>query len=496
MKEYDLVVIGSGAGLMLIEAALGSGQRCALVENGKFGGTCLTRGCIPTKMMTYPADMVMEAAHAGKIGLEFDLKKLDWDALSKRVWEWIDKNHGIEENLEEVENLTVYKGTGEFTGPRTLRVIYGDGSQSEEFKGKRVAIAAGGRPFIPPVEGLAETGYITYESFFGENYPKKPYGSLIIVGGGAIGTEFAHIFSAFGTKVSLVDMQSRLLSTEEEEISGHLEKQFRSRGMDVFTNHKIISAGKVDDGKEVVLEDLGTGDRKTVRGEEILMASGIMSNADKLNVSASLVETDKKGWIRTNEFLETSARGVWAIGDINGKFQFRHKANYEAELVARNLFGGHKTKQAADYTSVPWAIYTWPQVAHVGMTEKQAVEQGIRIRVGKKHYSSVAKGSSMGYTRGEGDDGFVKVIADAQKKIIGMHIIGPHADILVQAFVYLMNAGYSCKDHSPEECSVKKRLNRGFMVNGTVMPIFRSMVIHPSLSELTAWVLGEMEWRE
>ncbi len=493
-KEFDMIIIGSGAALIVMEAALNSGLSCALVENSKFGGTCLTKGCIPSKILTTPADMIMEMRHAKKIGLDIELKSVNWDVISARVWKSINKSDKLESNLSKIENLTVFKGTGEFTGPKTMRVLLADGTYSQEFSGKRVVIGAGARSSIPPIEGLEQAGYVTSESFFGEKFPAKPYKSLTIVGAGAVGTEFAHIFNAYGSKVTIVEYAPRLVAKEEAEISAQLETQFKHSGIDVFAGHKAVSVISDENGKTVTLENVETGETVTVTSEEIFMASGVKSNADLLKVELTGVETDEHGWIKTDEHLQTSAADIWALGDINGKFQLRHKANYEAEILVHNLNGHSKTKLKADYSRVPWAIYTHPQIARVGLTQEQAEEKGESLLIGKKHFSSVAKGKAMGYNRGDFDDGFVKLIADKDKKILGVHIIGPNADILLQAFVYLMNAGYSCEHAAKKECAKMRRLNEVFQVNGSFMPIFKSIVIHPSLNELTAWVLGELEW--
>ncbi len=470
MREFDIVIIGSGIGLSFIDTALKMGMKCAFIEYSKFGGTCLTRGCIPSKILVHPADIIREAKHAKKIGLEFEHPGIDWKIISERMWSQIDQSKEIERSLSNIKNLTVFKGTGEFTGPYSMKVKLNHGGYSEEFRGKKFIIGAGGRSFIPPIEGLNEAGFVISENFFGESFPQKPWKSLVIIGGGAIGAEFAHIFSAFGTKVTIVEMQKHLAGNEEEEISIHLEKQFRSNAIEVLTNHRAISVKKRGGEKIIIVEDITTGEKKSIECEEILIASGIRSNADKLKVEKTGVKTDAKGWIMTNEYLETSRKNIWALGDINGKYQFRHKANYEGEICIQNIFSHESEKQAADYSKVPWTIFTCPQIAHVGMTEKQALQKGLRIMVARNNYSSVAKGFAMGYSKGDMDDGFVKLITDENMKILGVHIIGPHAAMLIQPFVYLMNAG-----------------------EGKIDPMYHSMVIHPSLNELTGWAIGNLE---
>jgi mycothione reductase len=490
MKEYDIVIIGSGVGLSVLQKVLEKKMTCAFIEKSKFGGTCLTKGCIPSKILVHPADLIREAEHARKIGLTYSLPILDWDALSKRMWSKIDKSKEIEESVDEIDGIDVFKGTAEFTGPYSMRVLLEDNNYSEEFKGRTFVIAAGGRSFIPPVEGLEDIGYLDAEAFFGSGFPGKPWDRLVIVGGGAIGSEFAHVFSAFGTKVTIVEMQPHLVSTEEEEISLLLENNFRSHGIDVLTNCKALQASRQGDSKTVTVQNIKTGKTETILCDEILIASGIRSNTDLLKIEKTNIQTDKKGWIITDAHMQTSQKDVWALGDINGKYQFRHKANYEAQICAHNLFGGNPTEQSADYTKVPWAIFTFPQIAHVGLTEAEVRSKGGRYLVGTKSFSSVAKGYAMGYDDGDPDDGFVKLIADENMRILGAHIAGPHAAILIQSLVYLMNTGFTCKIEYDAAHKPKQICNDG----GTYVPMNQSMVIHPALSEVVAWVTNGMHW--
>lgn len=497
MKKFDLVVIGSGVGLMLIETALEKGLKCAIIEKSKFGGTCLTKGCIPSKMLVYPADLIRESQNANKIGLEFTAPKIDWEKISGRMWKQIRFNETIEKGLLKAENLTVFKGTGEFVGLKIMRVINDSGEYSDEFEGIKFIIAAGARSFIPPIDGLEQTGYIVYETFFGDKYPSEPWKSLAIIGCGAIGAEIAHIFSSMGTKVTVIEMNKRILPAEEEEISDFVKTQFKENNIDVFTGTKAVSVSKNENGKTVTIEDITTGIKTTVDCEEIFISSGIHSNGDSLKLNHTNVEVDSNGWIITNEFLETSQQNIWALGDINGKYQFRHKANHEAEILSYNLFGNNKKKKEMSYTAVPWAIFTSPQVAHIGMTEREVKSKGIKYRTGRNFYSEVAGGIAMGFSHRDNDNGFVKIIVSENKKILGVHIVGPHASILLQPFAYLMNSGHKCEKKRNMFSRHKAEIQELRVMCphlGTYLPINDSMVIHPSLSELTAWVIDKIDW--
>lgn len=492
MKNYDLLVVGSGAGLIVLEHALERGLSCALIEGDKLGGTCLVRGCIPSKILTVPADVIREAERAERIGLKFPRAKYDWETVGGRMWAKIRESEDIERALDAYPDVTLYRGTGEFTGEKRMRVRRKPGEGwSEEISADRIVLATGARSAIPPIRGLEETGYVTTETFFGDKFPKRPWPSLIIIGGGLIAAEFGHVFSAFGTKVTILEMGPRLLPAEEPEVSDFMARVFREH-MDVRLNCRAEAAGRSDGGRKVVsCVDTVTEAVSAVEADEILVAAGRRSNADLLQPEKTGLKLDRGGWIVADEYLETSAPGIWALGDALGGFQFRHKANADAEVCAHNLFETGHARAAVDNSAVPWAVYSHPQVGHVGLTEKQAIEAGHETLVSVHHYSDVARGFAMGYEPGDADDGFVKLVADRSLRLLGAHVVGPEAAVLVQPFVYMMNAGYSCPP--PPDKGKTGPLTRESLAcpeAGSVMPIFRSMVIHPSLSELTAWAIN------
>ncbi len=480
MQHYDLIVIGAGAGLNVLVDAMENGLKCAVIENRKFGGTCLTKGCIPSKTLAYPAEVLMEMRQAEKLGLQFELKNIDWATVTKNTWSGIDQHIGLEKSLARAANLTVLKGTASFVKEKELAVVLNDGSGVAEIEGDKIVIAAGARTFLPPVSGLEACGYVTPETFFGDKFPKAPYKSLAIIGGGAIGCEFAHIFSAFGTEVTLIERLPRLLAQEEPEISAHIEQAFVNRGIAVHTNTAAISASFDGKIKQLQIEDNASKQSISIACEEIFLAPGLRSNADVLQVEKAGIATDAHGYIITNEYLETNVPGIWAFGDINGKFQFRHKANKESSILTHNIFEPAQKKRAMDYSNVPWAIYSYPQVAHVGLTEAQVAEkvhkEGKKYYVGTKNYSSVARGAAMGFESGS-VDGFIKVVCDENKKLLGAHVTGSNADILIQGLTYLMVAD----DLRTDKIG---RANR---------PLYEAMVIHPSLNEVANWVFYELK---
>lgn len=474
MKKYDVIVIGTGAGNIVLEAAMEKGLSCAQIERGKFGGTCLTRGCIPTKVMVTAADRLREIEESEGIGVEVEGKpKLNWDTVAQRVWKKIDESKDLRAFYLSQSGLDVYEGEGYFIDSKVMQVRLNDGTLSEPMTADKIFVGVGGRTNVPAIEGLEKVGYLTSESLFGDKYPKQPFEELIVVGGGAIGTEFAHIFAAAGTKVSIVQRNVRLLPKEDEEISAQILKELTRLGIDVYLNSDTMAVEKRENGKkEMRIRDKNSGEIRTIRGDEILICPGIVSNADSLHPEKTGLILNSKGWIDTDDLMQTNVEGIWAFGDVNGRQQFRHKANYEADLIAHNLFlkAEREEFRRANYDFVPAVTFTYPQVAHVGMTEKQARDAGYELLIGKHHYSQTAKGYALGLEGDNQRDGFAKLIVDKKTgDMLGMHIIGPEASVLIQPYVNLLYAGE--KQLDPKKLSTVRQ----------------TMVPHPSLSELAIW---------
>lgn len=495
-ESYDLIVIGTGAANIVVDAAARQGLRIALIERGKFGGTCLNRGCIPTKILVTAADYIREIAEAKRIGVMADNVTMDWSVVSRRLWDKVDGGaEGTKHYYAAMENIDIYEGTASFTGKKDLHIALNNGS-SVDITGKKIVIGTGARTNVPKLEGLEEAGYVTSESLFGGKYPKTPYKSLIIVGGGPIGCEFAHVFNAAGTEVSVIQHNVRLLPKEDEDISAFLLTQLKSYGIDVFLNKDTLSV-KTEKGQKVLyFKDRTTGEEASVGADEILIAPGIVPTTDLLHLENTDVTTDKRGYIETNEFLETAAEGIWALGDVNGLAPFRHKANYEAEIIAHNLFSGEKPEnwRWARYDVVPAVTYTYPETAHVGLTEKEALKAGYAADIAYNHYSASAKGYALGYLPDAPDDGFIKLVVDKKTKhLLGAHIVGHEASILIQPFINLLNAGKAkiAVRHKEIASPTAKEL-RATGLSRNLLPqsvytIGETMTPHPSLQEVTMW---------
>jgi mycothione reductase len=451
MENYDLIVIGTGSAMNYLDPILNSNpeMRIAVIDKDEPGGICLTRGCIPSKMLLYPAELIREIETASLFGIKADIKDIDFLSIMKRMREGIGEDiEAIRKGLAENPYLDYYPESAEFISPYTLKV--GD----KTLYSKMIFLCTGSKPAIPPIEGLEAAGYLTSDTLLQLNACPR---SLAILGGSYIAAEYGHFFSAMGAKVTVIGRNFRFLPQEEPEIS-ELARIKMSQHMKILTNHEAIEVKKERNGqKTVVARENNSGNEVKITVDEILVATGRVSNTDILHPEKAGIKTDIQGWIFVDEYLETSQPNVWAFGDANGKFLFKHVGNYESGLVYLNAILKKKVK--ADYHAIPHAVFSYPEIAGVGMGEQEAIEKygEEKIVIGLKFFEDTAKGRAMRIK-----DCFVKIILHAEdEKILGAHIIGPHASILIHQIIPLMYT----KSRSSE-------------------PIMRSIDIHPSLSEV------------
>ncbi len=467
MKQYDLIVIGSGAGLNVASNAHAHGMKVAVIEHGPLGGTCLNVGCIPSKVLIYPADVIRAMQDAGSLGVKSEVSEVDFGFIMERMHGFIDEDREqMEASIDATERFDWYRGTGEFVDDHTMRV--GDATLTAP----RIVIAAGSRAFTPSIKGLDVVDYLDNISVF--ELTRQPT-SLILIGGGYIAVEFAHFFSAIGTKVTILGRNPRLLKEEDPEISALVKKRL-GKHVRIHTGYEVFKIVEKGGKKVVYARNTRTKKVYTVSAEAVMVAAGRVSNADLFKPEKTGVETDGGGWIKVNEHLETTKPNIWALGDAIGKYLFRHTANEEAEIVWMNIHAtlahqkdgqgqGHGHKMKMNYHAIPHAVFGYPQVGAVGLTEPQVDAAGVDYLVGKAQYTDTAKGFAMGE-----DETLVKVLVDAgSRRVLGCHIAGPEAAVLVQQIVYLMHAG-----------------------NGDYLPLARAEVIHPALSEVVTRAFGAL----
>jgi mycothione reductase len=453
MKEYDFIVIGTGSAMEIVNALIQDNPRtkAAIIDKDEPGGICLTRGCIPSKILLYPAELIRTIERAKEFGISNEIKNVDFQKVMQRMRTLIYEDiNNLRQGLFHSKNLDYYNSAAEFVEPYTLKV------GSETITSKMIFLCCGSKPIIPAITGLEGVPYLTSDTILKlDRLPK----SIAIIGGGYIAAEYGHFLSAMGSKVIIIGRNPQFIPEEEPEVSALAKRELQEH-MTVITNHEVRRVENTSTGKKnVIAVDRATGKETVIVADEMLIASGRGPNTDILHPERAGIKTDEKGWIIVNEYLETSQPNVWALGDADGKYMFKHVANYEALLVYLNAV--QKKGVKVDYHAVPHAIFTYPEIAAVGLKEKEAIEKcgQENVLIGIRRYEDTAKGEAMNV-----QDYFVKVILEKETlKILGAHIIGPHASVLIQEIVNVM-----------------------YTADQTAEPLIKAMHIHPALSEVVS----------
>lgn len=439
MEHYDLTIIGTGSGNSIPDPSVDpryASMRVAICEEGTFGGTCLNVGCIPTKMFVYAAEVAETMRNSSRYGIESSIDKVRWPDIVSRVFGRIDPiAAGGESYKRGLDNVTVYASHTRFgptqpDGRYTLRTEAG-----EEFTSDRVVIAAGSRVRIPPA--IAECGvhYETSDTIM--RIPALPE-HLVIVGGGFIAAEFAHVFSSLGVHVTIVVRGDGLLTHCDTAIC-HPFTALAAKKWDLRTHENVV--GSHQDGDRIVLE---LDDGKTLSADMLLVATGRVPNGDRLDAELAGVQVED-GMVVVDEYQRTTARGIYALGDVSSAYQLKHVANHEMRVVRHNLLKDWDDTAAmtkSDHRFVPAAVFTEPQIATVGLTESEAIEAGHDIVVKVQRYGDTAYGWAM-----EDEHGIVKLIGDrATGKILGAHLMGYQASSLIQPIIQAMSFGQTAKE--------------------------------------------------
>ncbi|GAA1771708.1 mycothione reductase [Pseudarthrobacter sulfonivorans] len=430
MPHYDLAIIGSGSGNSLI-TPFWDGKRVALIDGGVFGGTCVNVGCIPTKMFVYPAALAAVPAEASRLGVDLTLDKVRWNAIRDRIFGRIDaiSEDGRRYRAEELDNVDLYQEHVRFTGPRSLRTDSGTSISADQ-----VVVAAGSRAVVPDVPGMDLPQVHTSDTVMRIDGPPR---HVVVVGGGYIAAEFAAIFHGFGTEVVQVNRSQRLLRGNDEEISRHFaEAAARRWKLELGFSLQAVEDNR--DGRVTAVFDDGDGKQLRLETDIVLMATGRVPNTDRLDVDAAGLDLSDDKTLSVDAQLRILSNGeplagVYALGDIANRYQLKHVANREARVVAHNLEHPDGPR-SIDYTGVPFAVFSNPQVAAVGLTEQEARQEavdGTDIVVAVQEYGSTAYGWAM-----EDAEGIVKLIAEKSTgRLLGAHILGHEASILIQPLV-------------------------------------------------------------
>jgi mycothione reductase len=424
-QHYDVVIIGSGSGNSIPGPEFDD-RSIAIIEEGTFGGTCLNVGCIPSKMYVHTADTALDIDGAARLGLHATIDSVDWPGIVKRIFgDRVDPIAAAGEEYRRgprTPNIDVYDQHAVFIGERTLRT--GQGARQKTISGDQVVIAAGSRPMIP--EAIADSGvrYHTNEDIM--RLPELPK-SLVIIGGGYIAMEFAHVFDALGTDVTIIP-RSTLLRKLDEDLHDRFNTLAAKR-FDIRSGRTPTGADQTDDGVTVHLDD-GT----SATGEVLLVATGRIPNGDLLDLPSAGIEMTDDGRISVDDYgRSTSAHGVWALGDVSSPYMLKHVANAEMRAVRHNLLNPENLQQMP-HDHVPAATFTHPQIAAVGMTESQAREHGHKVTTKVQSYGDVAYGWAL-----EDTTGICKLIADQDTgKLLGAHYMGPQASTLIQQMITVL----------------------------------------------------------
>jgi mycothione reductase len=436
VRNFDLVIIGTGSGNSILDPRF-AGWDVAVVEKGTFGGTCLNVGCIPTKMFVHTADVAATPGHSSRLGVDETLDGVRWPDIRDRVFGRIDpiaaggREYRI--NHADNKNVTVYEGTGRFTAPKTLEVTLPDGTRETITAGKFV-LAAGGRVVTPDIPGLADAGFHTSDTIMRlDRLPAR----MTILGSGFIAAEFAHVFSSFGVAVTVIARSGALLRSEDDDISHEFTELARDK-WDVRLDRKTVRAER--DGEVIRLHLEGPAGAEVVESEVLLVAVGRTPNSDLLDTTTGGISTGPSGHVVVDAFQETSVDGVYALGDISSPYELKHVANHEARIVQHNLLHPGDRREA-DHRFVPHAVFTSPQIASVGLTERELIATGRRYVSAIQHYAGIAYGWAM-----EDTTGFVKLLADPTTgQLLGAHIMGPQAPTVIQPLIQAMSFGLDVK---------------------------------------------------
>jgi len=413
--QYHVIVIGGGsAGLIVASGCAGLGAKVALIEKDKMGGDCLNVGCVPSKTFLRSAHIADYIKKSSEFGLDVFHNNIDIKKVLKRVNAVIESiaPHDSKERYESM-GVEVFLEEAILKDNHTVRI------GNKTISGKYIVIATGSEPMVPSIPGLKDLPYFTNKNIFSiERLPEH----LMVLGGGPIGLELGQGFRYLGSRVSIIDKLPSIFPKDDPEVAPIMEKKFREDGINLMLNSKILEVSKKDNNINITIER--NGKKETINGDHVLVALGRVPSISGLELENLRVKTDEKGYIKTNDYLQTNIKNVYACGDVVGPFQFTHMAGYQGEIVVKNIISPVSVK--VKYSAVPWATYTKPEVAHVGYTEPAAKAKGLykdAVKINLKE---------MDRARTEGEKiGFLKLILDKKNKVIGATMIGEKASEII-----------------------------------------------------------------
>ena len=453
-EKFDAIVIGTGqSGPSLAERMVREGMRVAIVERGKFGGTCVNTGCVPTKTLVASAYVAHMARRAAEYGVDVGSIKVDMKRVKARKDEIVAKSRGgVTRWMDDLKNAKVYRGHARFEGPHSIRI------NSDLLEADKIVINTGGRAFIPEMPGLETVPYFTNSTLMeADTLPEH----LLIVGGSYIGLEFAQAYRRFGVRVSIIEMGDRLIGREDMDVSDAVKEILEAEDIEVRLNAKCVSVA--NSGRVIEMNVDCSAGSPQLKGSHMLLAVGRRPNSDDLGLDKAGIATDAKGYINVDDQCRTSVEGIWAIGDVNGRGAFTHTSYNDFEIVAANMFDGDP-RRISD--RIPcYGLFIDPPLGRVGLTDREIKAKGINALVATRQMTSVGRARERGETKG-----FMKVTVDAASKhILGAAMLGIGGDEAVHAFLDVMAAG------------------------APYTVIQRTMHIHPTVAEYLPTVLEDLK---
>ncbi|MEL6561100.1 MAG: mercuric reductase [Bacteroidota bacterium] len=452
MKKYDHIILGTGQATgTLLGRLIHTGASIAVIEGGKVGGSCVNYGCTPTKALVASAKAFYNAGRGAEFGFTASEVKLDFPRVKERMDEIRNgSSNGLTNWMESTENVDLFNDWGTFEDDHTLKV------GEELLTAENIYINTGTRPVAPPIEGLVDVPWLDSARLL--DLEKLP-DHLIIIGGGYIGIEFSQVYRRFGSKVTVIQRSRQIMPREDEDVSGSVKEFLEEEGVEIICNATSQSVSK--EGNIIKLKIFVDGKEQIITGSHLLIAAGRKPNSDKLNLDATGIKTNSRGYIAVDDFCQTSVAGVFAVGDVNGHGGFTHTAVNDAEIVLDHLFGGKR--KISDRIPV-YGLFTDPPLGRVGMSEKEAIEKGINVMKATRKMATISRAKEMSETTG-----FAKLLVEKETDlVIGASILGVGGDEIINMFATIMHSKIPCRHYR------------------------EVVLVHPTVSELMPWVLDTL----
>ena len=454
MEKYDHIILGTGQATgTLLGRLIPTGSAIAVIEGGQVGGSCVNYGCTPTKALVASAKAIHQARRGEEFGFSAGLVKVDYARIRERMNGIRSaSSNGLSGWMEATPNVDLYRGWGKFTGPDTLSV------NGKQLQGKKIYINTGTHPFIPPIEGIAATPWLDSARLL--DLAELPE-HLVILGGGYIGVEFAQIYRRFGCRVTILQRGSQLMPREDADVALTIQEILEDEGIEVYCNVEVKKVVEKD-GQILIQMAEGRQPDTSLWSSHLLVATGRRPNSQELNLSAAGVETDRRGYIKVDDYCQTSTPNVYALGDVNGHGAFTHTSVNDAEIVLDHQFGGNRRIT----TRIPiYGLFTDPPLGRVGFSEQQALASGKRVMKAIRPMSKISRAKEMSEIKG-----FAKLLVDADTDLIlGAAILGVGGDEIINMFAAIMHSGIPCRSYR------------------------EVVLVHPTVSELMPWILDGLK---